>query len=186
MFVLLEQDLSHFAEAQVIIKDLQQAITQKKLVRENVFKINPEWEQLSYKHWQQQEARCWIHGKHLVPHDAAVHEYSTGLSRVEVARNHGVIFTVVPDIGVIEGIDAFRNILIRSWFDEEKCSKGVTSLENYCKEWNEQHGCWSSHPLHNFASHGADAFRMLAVGLGKLGNKGLTAVEWRQMRSAYI
>lgn len=52
-------------------------------------------------------------------------------------RNHGVIFTIVPDIGVIEGIDASRNILIRqlaSWFDEEKCSKGVTSLENYRKE----------------------------------------------------
>ncbi|CCB86345.1 putative uncharacterized protein [Parachlamydia acanthamoebae UV-7] len=43
----------------------------------------------------------------------------------------------MPDIGVIEGIDASRNILIRqlaSWFDEEKCSKGVTSLENYRKE----------------------------------------------------
>lgn len=43
------------------------------------------------------------------------------------------------------------------------------------KRQNDRHGCWSSHPLHNFASHGADAFRMLAVGIGKLANKGLSA-----------
>jgi hypothetical protein len=57
-----EKDLSRFAEAQAIIKDLQQAIEQKKRVRENLFEINPEWEQLSDEHWEQQEARCWIHG----------------------------------------------------------------------------------------------------------------------------
>lgn len=34
---------------------------------------------------------------------------------------------------------------------------GIKALENYKKEWNDLHGCWSSHPLHNFASHGADA-----------------------------
>lgn len=114
----------------------------------------------------------YTYSKHLVPHDAAVHEYSTGLSRVEVARNLGVSFAVVADIGVNEGIDAARNLLNRCWFDEEKCAKGITALESYKKEWNDRHGCWSSRPLHNFASHGADAFRILAVGIGKLINKG--------------
>jgi hypothetical protein len=119
------------------------------------------------------------YGKHLVPHDAAVHEYSTGLSRVEVARNHGISFTVVADIGLNEGIDAVRNILHRCWFDEAKCAKGITALESYKKEWNDKHGCWASRPLHNFASHGADAFRMLAVGISKVKNQGLTAEEWQ-------
>jgi hypothetical protein len=127
----------------------------------------------------------YTYGKHLVPHDAAVHEYSTGLSRVEVARNHGILFTITPEIGVIEGVDAARNVLLRCWFDEEKCSKGITALESYRKDWNEQLGCWSSRPLHNFASHGADAFRMLAVGLGKLENKGLTADEWKRLKNQY-
>jgi hypothetical protein len=66
-----------------------------------------------------------------------------------------------------QGIDAARNLLSRCWFDEEKCSKGVSALDAYKKEWNDKHGCWSSRPLHNFACHGADAFRMLAVGIGK-------------------
>ena len=135
---------------------------------------------------QDLKSRPYTYGKHLVPHDAAVHEYSTGLSRVEVARNHGVNFTIVPDIGINEGIDAVRNMLNRCWFDEVKCGKGITALENYKKQWNDRHGCWSSQPLHNFASHGADAFRMLAVGIGKLANKGLTAEEWRQMRNAFL
>lgn len=128
------------------------------------------------------KCKPYTYGKHLVPHDAAVHEYSTGLSRVEVARNHGIYFTVVPDIGINEGIDAVRNILNRCWFDEAKCSRGITALESYKKEWNDRHGCWSSFPLHNFASHGADAFRMLAVGIGRLTNKGLSAEEWKKIR----
>ena len=91
-----------------------------------------------------------------------------------------------PDIGINEGIDAARNILPRCWFDEEKCAKGIVSLDNYKKEWNDRHGCWSSRPLHNFASHGADAFRMLAVGMDKLASKGLSAEEWRSLRQQYI
>ncbi len=132
------------------------------------------------------KSKPYTYGKHLVPHDAAVHEYSTGLSRVEVAKNHGIHFIVVPDIGVNEGIDAARNILNRCWFDEIKCAKGVTALESYKKEWNDRHGCWSSLPLHNFASPGADAFRMFAVGIGKLVNKGLTAEEWRSLRAQHL
>lgn len=132
------------------------------------------------------KSKAYSYGKHLVPHDAAVHEYSTGLSRVEVAKNHGILFTVVPDISINEGIDAVRNLLNRCWFDESKCTKGITALESYKKEWNDRHGCWSSLPLHNFASHGADAFRMLAIGSGKLENKGLSAEEWRVLRANYM
>jgi hypothetical protein len=123
---------------------------------------------------------------HIVPHDAAVSEYSTGLSRVEVARNHGVPFMITPDIGLIEGIDAVRNVLNRCWFDEVKCAFGLKALENYKKEWNDRHGCWSSRPLHNFASHGADAFRMLVVNLSKTHKIGLTAEEWRALRNALL
>lgn len=67
----------------------------------------------------------------------------------------------------------------------QQCSKGITALESYRKDWNDRHGCWSSLPLHNFASHGADAFRMLAVGIGQLIDKGLTAEEWKRLRQKY-
>jgi hypothetical protein len=132
------------------------------------------------------KSKLCTYGKHMVPHDAAVHEYSTGLSRVEVARNHGIPFTIAPNIGLIEGVDAVRNILNRCWFDELKCTSGIKALENYKKEWNDRHGCWSSRPIHNFASHGADSFRMLAVSLNSLLNKGLTVEEWRRLRLSYL
>lgn len=132
------------------------------------------------------KSKPYTYGKHIVPHDAAAHEYSTGLSRVEVARNHGIAFTIAPDLALIDGIDAVRNLLNRCWFDEEKCSSGIKTLESYKKEWNDRYGCWGSKPLHNFASHGADAFRMMALSLSRLEHKGLTAQEWRSLRHEYI
>ena len=109
-----------------------------------------------------------------------------GLSRVEVARNHGINFTIAPDVALIDGIDAIRNVLNRCWFDEIKCAAGIKAFENYKKEWNDRHGCWSSRPLHNFASHGADAFRMMVVSINKLVKQGLTAEEWRRLRAMHI
>jgi hypothetical protein len=127
--------------------------------------------------------RKYNYGKHLVPHEAAVHEYGSGLTRIAVARNLGVAFLQTPALGVDEGIDAVRNTLNRCWFDEEKCSSGVRALESYRRQWNEKHGCWSSHPLHNHASHGADAFRMLAVGLKRVEVKEMTAQDAENLRN---
>ena len=114
-----------------------------------------------------------------------MHESSTG-SRVEVAENHGIYFTVVPDIGINEGIDAVRNLLNRCWFDETKCTKGIAALESYKKQWNDRLGCWSSQALHNFASHGTDAFRIMTVGASKLQSKGLSVEEWRRLRAEHL
>ncbi len=93
---------------------------------------------------------------------------------------------ITPDIGEIEGVDAARYVVLRCWFDEEKCSKGITAFECYRKDWNKQLGCWASRLLHNSASNGADAFRMLAVGTGKLTNKGLSAEERRKLRTQHM
>ena len=121
--------------------------------------------------------RPYTYSKHFVPHDASAHELSTGLSRVEVARGLGFTFTVASRLPVIEGIDATRAVFNRCWFDGSKCSKGISALENYKKEWNDRLGCWDNKPLHNFASHGADAFRILATTLKEADKKGLSAEE---------
>jgi phage terminase large subunit len=100
-----------------------------------------------------------------VPHDAAACEYSSGLSREEVARDNGINFTIVAKVKVIEGIDAVRNILNRCWFDEEKCAVGIRMIENYKRAWDDKNGCWKDDPVHNEASHGSDAFRYLALSM---------------------
>jgi len=120
----------------------------------------------SLSHWLGiVKSKEYVYEKHLAPHDVMVHEYSSGMTRQASARKMGITLIPVKKVEIIPGIDAARNILNRCWFDEKKCEKGIKALENYKKEWNERAGCWASHPLHNWASHGADAFRTLATGL---------------------
>jgi hypothetical protein len=116
------------------------------------------------------KAKRYTYEAHFTPHDASQHEYGSGLTRTEIAKGLGVCFTQVPSLSVVEGIDAARNILNRCYFDEKGCYQGIKFLDAYRKQWNDKHGCWSTKPLHNFASHCADAFRMLAIGVNDLKN----------------
>lgn len=111
------------------------------------------------------KSKSYVYEKHLAPHDVLAHEYTSGMTRQASARKMGVNLIAVPRVDLIPGIDQVRNILNRCWFDERKCAQGIKCLENYKKEWNDRAGCWASQPLHNWASHGADAFRTLATGL---------------------
>jgi hypothetical protein len=49
-------------------------------------------------------------------------------------------------------------ILPKSYFDAEGCEVGIKMLRAYRRQWNEQMGVWRSEPVHDAASHGADAF----------------------------
>jgi hypothetical protein len=48
-------------------------------------------------------------------------------------------------------------------FDEEACALGILHLDNYRKRWDKVVGMFTETPLHDEASHGADAFRTAAV-----------------------
>lgn len=110
-------------------------------------------------------SKGYNYGKHIAPHDIAVRELGTGKSRIETAKNLGINFTVCPQIGVDDGIDASRNVIAASWFDAKKCEQGLESLWSYQREWDERGACFKAKPLHDWTSHGADAFRYGAVGL---------------------
>ncbi len=107
----------------------------------------------------------YVYEKHLAPHDILVHEYTSGMTRQASARKMGINLIPVPKVDIIPGIDQVRNMLSRCWFDEKKCAQGLKCLDGYKKEWDERTASWRSQPLHNWASHGADAFRTLATGL---------------------
>jgi len=120
----------------------------------------------SLEHWLNVVKRKgYTYDKHLAPHDIMVHEYTSGMTRQSAARKLGMTLLAVTKSDPIRGRDMCMNILPFCWFDEVKCAKGLLSLENYRKEWDDRHGCWKSTALHNWASHGADAFRTLATGL---------------------
>lgn len=125
----------------------------------------------SLAHWiKVLKSKPYIYGKHLAPHDIAAHSYQTGMTNQAFARKLGLSLLAAPRIEVMTGIDSVRGILNKCWFDEEKCKEGIKMLENYKKEWDDRHGCWRKQPLHNYASHGSDAFRTLATGLHYITN----------------
>jgi len=100
-----------------------------------------------------------VYGRHIAPHDINVRELNTGKSRLETAGGLGIAFEVAPMLPVVDGIEAVRAALSRCVFDEERCVDGIRGLEHYRKEWNEALGVYRNQPLHDWASHPADAFR---------------------------
>ena len=103
------------------------------------------------------------YGRHFAPHDIAVRELGTGVSRLATARKLGVEFDRIPtNVDLMGGIENVREMLNYCWFDESKTEAGRKALEAYKKEWNEKIGGYRNHPLHDEASHGADSFRTMA------------------------
>ena len=54
-------------------------------------------------------------------------------------------------------------LLAHCEFDAAACSEGLKALRSYRKEWDEETRVWRDKPRHDWASHGADAFRCLAT-----------------------
>lgn len=98
-----------------------------------------------------------------LPHDAKVRELSTGQSRIEAFSKAGVSVSLVPNVGLLDGIETVRQILPRCWIEEKNCRHLVDSLEMYHKEYNEKFGIYSDRPTHDKWSHNADAMRYLAI-----------------------
>lgn len=102
-------------------------------------------------------------GRHYAPHDMSVREFTTGVSRHESAHVQGFDFVVAPKLPVLEGIDRCRRLFPRCWFQKEGASDGISALTDYRKKWDDTLQTYLNKPLHNYASHGADAFRVFGV-----------------------
>lgn len=108
----------------------------------------------------------YIYGEHYLPHDARARELGTGKSREETLRTLGLKkMYILPRWGVDDGIHAVRAFLPQCWFDEDNCRRGLESLKAYEKKWDGKNQIFMAKPKHNWASHGADAFRYLAQGI---------------------
>ena len=105
------------------------------------------------------------YAKHYLPHDARAKSLQTGRSVVEQLASALDVkkLAVVPDIGLQSGIQAVRLMLPRVYFDGEKCHDGIEALRQYQREYDEDKKAYRQSPRHDWTSHPADAFRMLAV-----------------------
>jgi hypothetical protein len=115
------------------------------------------------------QQKGYVYGRHWAPHDIQVQELGSGRSRLETAKGLGITFQVVPKLSaglrgeIEEGIHATRMLLAKCWFDQKRCAPGIEALKHYRRDFNTRLKEFKATPVHDWASHGADAFRYLAV-----------------------
>jgi hypothetical protein len=123
-------------------------------------------------YWTLLEAHRLEHGyrwgKHYLPHDAATEILGESITTHQrTLERLGMRNTViVPRVAALAvGINQTRDALVGAhWFDKLACAQGIKCLDGYQYEWDDKLGVWSNEPLHNWASHGADAWRQFAQG----------------------
>lgn len=109
------------------------------------------------------KAKGYTYGDDWVPHDAKVKELGTGRTRVETLQALGRKPRLVPMSSIEDGINAARETLPRCWFDATKTEYGLDVLRQYRTEFDEDDNVFHNRPKHDWTSHGADAFRYLAM-----------------------
>jgi phage terminase large subunit len=65
---------------------------------------------------------------------------------------------------VEDGIAMVRDVFKSCWFHKDNCEDGLNALSNYQFQYDDTYETFRKVPLHNWASNGADAFRMFAQG----------------------
>jgi len=110
--------------------------------------------------------RKYKYDMHNLPHDAKAKTLSSmGRSIQEMAwRALGADkVRIVPGLSIQDGIQAVRAMLPRTYFDGERCADGVDALKQYQREWDDDKKTFREKPRHDWTSHAADSFRMLAI-----------------------
>jgi hypothetical protein len=100
----------------------------------------------------------------MVPHDAKVTEWGTGRTRIETVQRLGLKPDLVPDHGLMDGIQAARITIPMARFDRIRCKDGIEGLKQYRAEFDEERKVFKPKPLHDWASNPADAWRYLSIG----------------------
>lgn len=107
----------------------------------------------------------WLDGIDFVPHDAKVREWGApgARSRVETMKSLKLNPELCPDQSKMDGIQAARTTLARCVFHPRTEELGISALEQYRREWDDDKKTFKPTEVHDWTSHLADAFRYLAV-----------------------
>lgn len=112
------------------------------------------------------QSKPYVYDTHWLPHDARAKTLASGgKSIIEQMATKIPMETmrIVPMLSLQDGIQAGRLALTRAWFDAEKTDELIECLRQYQRLYDEDKKTFRDKPLHDWASHGADAFRMLAI-----------------------
>ena len=116
------------------------------------------------------KSKPYAYDRHHLPHDVEQRSWNDARSRRDVLESLGVRpIRTGKQLPVADGINAVRMILPRCKFNARTTQAGLKALWSYRRQWNDQAGTWRAQPLHDWSSHGADAFREFAM----------NGAEWR-------
>lgn len=113
-----------------------------------------------------QHRTAYKYATHWLPHDARAKTLAAkGKSIIEqlAAALTWDRMSIVPDIGLEDGIQAARMTFGRCWFDLTGCEDGLKALRRYKRQLQSDERSLHRNPKHDWTSHYSDAFRMLAV-----------------------
>lgn len=111
------------------------------------------------------QSKPYRYGLHYLPHDARAKTFAAqGKSAIEQLAAHltWANMRIVPNLSIQDGIQAARKAFRRCWFDVGT-EEGIEALRAYHREWDDERKAFRETPFHDWSSHPADAFRMLAV-----------------------
>jgi phage terminase large subunit len=111
------------------------------------------------------QIRPYVYGDTWLPHDADNELLASERTIAQQARAAGFKVRITPKTSIAVGINAARTIFANCWFDMDKCADGIQCLRNYRYDVDPDTQQYSTQPLHDWASHGADAFRYFAVAI---------------------
>lgn len=127
------------------------------------------------------KSKPYIYDRHGIPHDGAARELGTGRSRQETLLDYGIRTDIIPRQSIADGINACRILLQKNiWFHKTNCKRGLDALKNYQRKYDSKNQIFLQSPLHNWASNGSDAFRMMGLDLQLPENK-FNISEYKQI-----
>ena len=106
--------------------------------------------------------RPFTWGTDWIPHDGKAKSAESGRSPKQILEALGRKVEITPDIGVEPGIAAARLMFPRVYFDKDNAAGLFNRLGRYKRRINQSNNEPGA-PEHDENSHGADAFRYLAV-----------------------
>ena len=130
---------------------------------------------------EKQNERKFMWGTHLWPHDGSSKDIGSGERRCDTMAKLGFDVTVLPRDNVGDGIEAVRRVLRMSYWDRERCAKGIEHLKGYRRKFDKVRGTFSEEPDKNGHDHGADSVRTAAMGQDKLTNAASFVLPIQQM-----
>jgi phage terminase large subunit len=108
-------------------------------------------------------------GNHFLPHDGYAKRHQTGKTDASVLEGLGWKVLRTPQMDVETGIKRAREVFSRVYFNKERAERLIECLKRYRRHINQSTNEPGA-PVHDEYSHGADAFRYLALNADAMSN----------------